>query len=87
LLAGMKHRHNRTCIRVRHRISVSGMATKRMEAAESGAVKYEAAPCRKCGCTERYVSNGACTECHRARTLENADRLRKAIEKGREAKR
>ena len=41
----------------------------RAQAIENGDKHYEGAPCKKCGCTKRYVSSYECYECGRKRGL------------------
>lgn len=42
---------------------------------------YDYQPCKKCGCTKRYVSNGNCPECMRA--ANQRLKARKAASEGR----
>ena len=59
------------------------MASKRMEAAERGEVKFQSSPCRVCGSLDRYVMSGACVECAKSRNRDYAARLKQVIEEGR----
>jgi hypothetical protein len=59
------------------------MASKRMEAAERGDIKFQSSPCRVCGSLDRYVMSGACVECAKSRNRDYSTRIKQAIAEGR----
>jgi hypothetical protein len=50
-------------LRFHQQIRDLNMLTSRKLAAEDGAIRYLGVVCKKCGCSERYVSNNNCFEC------------------------
>lgn len=53
----------------------------RQIAAEQGQTLYEGNPCKKCGGTTRYVSNGSCSHCQNSKAQIVRDKLREARER------
>ncbi len=60
------------------------MEAKRLQAASLGLSHYQGAACKKCGNTDRFVSNGSCVSCNRDRAREVARKNRELIAQLRE---
>lgn len=44
-------------------------STPRIEAIKAGRDRYEGGPCKHCGTTARYASQGACVMCNKRRSM------------------
>lgn len=55
------------------------MLTARKIAAAEGKTRYHGKACRKCGDTERYVSNNNCFECSKKHAKAYDQRIRETI--------
>lgn len=60
------------------------MEASRLEAAQDGRSKYEGKPCRVCGSTERFVSNGNCVACSLAHTKKYRQKVQEKLRQARE---
>jgi len=60
------------------------MEDTRLEAAKQGKTRYHGTPCRVCGNTERFVTNGNCVECSKMYVRRYRAKYKALIEQARE---
>ncbi len=59
------------------------MDVDRIEAARQNKSRYDGKPCRSCGGTERFVSNGNCVVCAAEHTKKYREKLKNLLEQAR----
>jgi len=61
------------------------MEPERLKAAKKGKRKYVGNPCRVCGATNRFVSNGNCVACAVNHTRKYRERIRQLMDEAKES--
>lgn len=56
------------------------MENERLKAAEKGDSRYIGKPCRACGGTERFVTNGNCVQCAAEHSRKYREKVKALIE-------
>lgn len=59
------------------------MEKVRLDAAIQGLKRYQGQPCRVCGNTERFVSNGNCVTCAKEHTRKYQEKIKEIIQQAR----
>ena len=59
------------------------MEESRLKAAQEGLSRYDGKPCRACGSTERFVSNGNCVSCSSEHTKKYRAKVRNMLNQAR----
>lgn len=59
------------------------MENSRIEAAKQGNLRYQGRPCRACGSTERFVSNGNCVPCSQEHVRKYREKIREQLNQAR----
>lgn len=59
------------------------MEQSRIEAATQGLLRYQGRPCRSCGSTERFVSNGNCVACSQEHVKKYREKIRERLNQAR----
>lgn len=59
------------------------MEVTRLDAANKGAKRYLGRPCRVCGGTERFVTNGNCVSCAKDHNRKYQEKIKHLIQQAR----
>lgn len=60
------------------------MEASRLKAAQEGLSRYDGKPCRICGSTERFVSNGNCVACSASHAKKYRQKVKDTLIQARE---